>query len=199
MNTTAAIDIREGDILTTSYIDPNFGTVERRKFLMDHFYFSCKCVRCQDPTELGSYVSAMKCTNTTCKNGWLLPEDSLDPASEWVCSQLAVDCDNVVPASIVNGVIQNVHANMRAVHNIQELNQLLSKYKGSILHKNHYLIVNLECAILRMLEDAVQKTKDHKELFRLAEWQVELCRHCLHVADLVQPGRNRFRGSKENE
>ena len=47
---------------------------------------SCNCVRCQDPTEFGSYLSAMKCPKCpTDKNSPLLPENPTDPDSVWKC------------------------------------------------------------------------------------------------------------------
>ena len=41
--------------------------------------------RCQDPTELGSFMSALKCPD--CESGYLLPIDSMDPESQWICSK----------------------------------------------------------------------------------------------------------------
>ena len=47
---------------------------------------SCNCVRCQDPTEFGSYLSAMKCPKCPKdKNSPLLPENPTDPDSVWKC------------------------------------------------------------------------------------------------------------------
>ena len=75
----------------------------------DHLII-CKCRRCEDPSELGSYMSALKCpkcddheehdTNrnpfakelrrannaTTDNHGWILPKSPLDFNSSWTCS-----------------------------------------------------------------------------------------------------------------
>jgi hypothetical protein len=48
--------------------------------------FTCKCPRCCDPTELGTFLSAMKCLDGDCTDGYLLPSDSLDPDSDWICN-----------------------------------------------------------------------------------------------------------------
>ena len=77
--------------------------------LRDHLII-CKCKRCEDPTELGSYMSALKCTkcdtpepgeiysNTApqegvakCnaikeKKGCILPKNPLDFNSAWSCT-----------------------------------------------------------------------------------------------------------------
>jgi hypothetical protein len=49
--------------------------------------FTCKCARCSDPSELGSFLSAIKCQSDQCEFGFLLPSDSLDPDSEWICTK----------------------------------------------------------------------------------------------------------------
>ena len=75
----------------------------------DHLII-CKCRRCEDPSELGSYMSALKCpkcddtegqetnrnpfaqelkllsNSTTNKSGWILPKSPLDFNSTWSCS-----------------------------------------------------------------------------------------------------------------
>ena len=46
---------------------------------------SCNCERCRDPTEFGSYLSAMKCPKCPAdKNSPMLPENPTDPDSVWV-------------------------------------------------------------------------------------------------------------------
>ena len=47
------------------------GTPYRRADLKNTWSFDCMCPRCKDPTEYGSYVSAMQCD--VCKCGYMLP------------------------------------------------------------------------------------------------------------------------------
>lgn len=190
----ASRNIRVGDPITTSYVETfTFGTAERQSYLMDNFYFSCKCVRCLDPTELGTFMSAIKCTaNQLCKNGWLTSKNPLDLASDWICNQN--HCDALVNFSVVEDVLQNVKGKMREASSLNEFAEILEMTKGKIFHKNHYLVISIECEMLRLLDVALTQVKDEAEVFRLTKWQVELCRHCLSVADTLQPGSNKFRG-----
>ena len=61
--------------------------------------FTCKCQRCSDPTEMGSFLSAMRCPEKDCSDGFLLPSDSLDPDSDWICTKSdqhsKVSADNI--------------------------------------------------------------------------------------------------------
>ncbi len=37
------------------------GNIRRRDDIQRYWYFHCTCPRCVDPTELGTYMSAVKC------------------------------------------------------------------------------------------------------------------------------------------
>ena len=50
-----------------------------------YWFFDCECPRCLDPTELGSLMSAVKCSD--CESGNLLPIDPKNLESDWLCSQ----------------------------------------------------------------------------------------------------------------
>lgn len=51
--------------LSTMYTNALWGTQARREHLALTKYFNCCCERCSDPTELGTYFSAMKCLNVS--------------------------------------------------------------------------------------------------------------------------------------
>lgn len=53
--------IKAGEHLSIMYTDPLWGTAQRLAHLADTKFFVCKCPRCSDPTELGTYFSAVKC------------------------------------------------------------------------------------------------------------------------------------------
>jgi len=53
--------------------------------LSSYWFFDCECPRCLDPTEMGSLMSAVKCSD--CESGNLLPIDPKDLDSDWLCSQ----------------------------------------------------------------------------------------------------------------
>ena len=49
-------EIKSGDEITISYVDPSLPYEERRKTLLDHYGFDCKCMKCvtERKTELKS-------------------------------------------------------------------------------------------------------------------------------------------------
>lgn len=229
INVIATTNIKYKDPITISYVEPSCGTLERRAYLLDNFYFSCKCSRCRDPTEIGTYLSSVKCTSDSCKNGWLISKNPIDPNSNWICNQnLTAGCNaSDVNVMLVEDILQDVKAKIRKAGSLNEFMDILEFYKNKTLHKNHYLVINMECEILRLIDVALSTVFDEPERLRLAKWQVDLCRHCLSgnkrlltriilntkfifnhkctncisillslslVADLIQPGNNKFRG-----
>ena len=85
-------DIERGEEITVQYLVSVLGTHKRRKKLKSEYYFDCNCVRCSDPTECQTYVSALSCE--VCESGYLLPERPLEYYSQWRCT--SADCEFVL-------------------------------------------------------------------------------------------------------
>ena len=68
-------EILEGEEITINYIPPVYGQPKRKQELASEWYFTCRCARCSDISEFGTFVSAVKCSN--CREGLILPEDSM--------------------------------------------------------------------------------------------------------------------------
>ena len=54
--------IPAGAEISTQYVQSMKATFARRPVLRSKWYFDCVCARCEDPTECGSYLSALLCT-----------------------------------------------------------------------------------------------------------------------------------------
>lgn len=63
--------IAQGEEVTKNYVSPLETTQMRREKLRKGWYFDCACMRCQDPTEGGAFVSATRCLR--CGDGTILP------------------------------------------------------------------------------------------------------------------------------
>jgi hypothetical protein len=50
-----------GEHIATMYTHALWGTQARREHLTATKYFSCRCKRCSDPTELGTNTSGLRC------------------------------------------------------------------------------------------------------------------------------------------
>jgi hypothetical protein len=65
----ASVDIAKGTALTATYTQPLWNTMARRAHMRAAKCFDCTCQRCADPREMGTFLSAMKCTD--CATGKL--------------------------------------------------------------------------------------------------------------------------------
>ena len=62
LNVRATMSIPAGSQLYSCYTFTLSGTIDRQQHLMEGKYFKCRCERCLDPTELGTFFSAVKCS-----------------------------------------------------------------------------------------------------------------------------------------
>ena len=83
--------IEEGEEITIHYVSPMQGLLKRKQSIEEEWYFKCRlgkfnetkiftggcrCPRCCDVTEFGTYFSAMKCSH--CHEGLILPETAAE-------------------------------------------------------------------------------------------------------------------------
>lgn len=192
----ATRNIAEGEPVTTSYVDPTLGSLERREILRERYYVSCSCRRCNDPSEFNTNFSAIKCKNLDCQNGYLLPLFPLDPNSDWRCNKNCCNSNGesgMIGVACIASLIQEVRSQLSMSHNWEAFDDMLEKYKTTVLHRNHYLVVEMQVELIKMIEKFLYKF-DGAQRIPLAKKLVELSRNCLAVIDVVYPGCNTFRG-----
>lgn len=81
----AQSQILKGEEITIQYLSFMYGHLKRKFTIRDFWNFDCNCARCQDPSELGSLMSAMKCPD--CESGDLLTTNPMDLQASWLCSK----------------------------------------------------------------------------------------------------------------
>lgn len=100
LRVVATVNIGKGEEIRTRYITPQFDTARRQSMLQGHWHFRCRCRRCEDPTECGSMLGAIRCRRrlrqgsdsasiapSSCP-GYLLPDCPHDPTSaDWTCKE----------------------------------------------------------------------------------------------------------------
>uniref|UniRef100_A0A1I8N6M1 SET domain-containing protein n=1 Tax=Musca domestica TaxID=7370 RepID=A0A1I8N6M1_MUSDO len=91
---TAVRPIKGGEEIVTSYTKLLWGTMTRRMFLKMTKHFECCCERCMDPTENGTYLSALFCRQQGCK-GIMIPVQTKTLQPDWRC----LTCESVFPHS----------------------------------------------------------------------------------------------------
>lgn len=153
----AAHRILKGQVICHAYVDLMLGTPERRRLLHNLFYFECTCFRCADPTELGTYFSALKCT--LCKTGYLLAENPLKHTSNWKCNNS--ECTATQFYHYERDLVQHVLLEEETVleenlknnnlTSIKNLMNVLKKHRDVTLHPNHHRILSIEYTLVKHL------------------------------------------------
>ena len=193
--------IKKGQIITHAFIDSTRGTFQRRQQLKELYYFSCDCRRCSDPSELCTHYSQIKCPKPSCPNGYLYPLNSasLELTGQWYCNY-APRCDFRLTNAQVVELLKHVQYDISKTYvqhslfqEYENLEAVLDKYKGKVLHPNHFLIMDIQYSIISCINKLLVLVNE-EEALKLATKQIEYCRDCLEIADILHPGSNRIRG-----
>lgn len=75
--------------------------MKRREHLKQCKFFECECLRCKDSTELGTFLSGIKCGK--CSSGHLLSSEPLKCGSVWVCGNK--QCAATTPAHVIDALV----------------------------------------------------------------------------------------------
>ncbi|CAH0401005.1 unnamed protein product [Chilo suppressalis] len=182
-----AIPIEKGYHISTMYSHALWGTQARRQHLKDTKYFACRCQRCSDPTELGTFLSAMKCLGDgyAC-DGIHLPEDPLDDETEWACNKCRIKIDN----SQVNMLISQMG---EEVDNVQMmggspimLENLLCRL-STYLHPNHYHLYSIKHSLVQLYGRQPGYTTQE-----ILDKKIKMCRDLINITKKLDPGNARL-------
>lgn len=187
----AAVNIKKGDHITTMYTHALWGTQARREHLRETKYFTCKCTRCSDPTELGSYLSALRCMGGGADGcgGIQLPIDPLDDNTDWVCDRCEMKLKNSEVAFLVNQIGEEVDHVQLQNPTVRELDGLLTKML-TFLHPNHYHAYSVKHSLIQlygyqqgyMPNQITDDTLDRK---------INMCKELLDITRKIDPGNSR--------
>ncbi|XP_023349079.1 uncharacterized protein LOC111717856 [Eurytemora carolleeae] len=180
--------VKKGDKIYHSYARTFTPTNIRRIGLFSGKHFSCECIRCKDPSELQTFLSAFTCS---C-GGQILAEDPLDltPDAYWCCNS----CDTRIAALEMAGKERGIMMETYAMKRDDPLGMetFLEKYK-TVLHKNHAFILEVE----KQLSVAYGsfpgfqiETLSDKRLAR----KICYCSHLLDILDILEPGISTQKG-----
>ena len=171
----AVVPIKKGQEITATYTHTLSGTMYRQKHLMDSKYFICQCVRCKDPTELGSHFSSFYCQN--CSNqvktriysnshllkctqfylnelkltriyskGLVMSTDPTNVFAVWKCNA----CQHSLKAKEVEEIVETLEkevANLPLERDFYEekLNTL-----AKLLHENHHIMIDIKFTLVQV-------------------------------------------------
>jgi len=203
----ASVPIKRGCHLTSCYTESLATTSSRQEHLLTSKFFTCKCPRCLDPSELGSFTSAFLCSScpkeakpkkgkadkNKAPTNIVLPEDPLSPSSNWRCMQCKTPMDSDYIARMLSVVSEEADELESNNPTIQTCEQFLEKW-STTFHTNHAFFLNIKYALLHLYG-----SEPGYELVNLSPIHIvkkeTLCRQVLAAADILVPGVSRLRGS----
>ena len=134
--------IRAGEEITVRYGGLNLGQPRRAQLLSDHWRFSCRCSRCSDPTEFGTFNSALLCPALDCSH-YLCQHRAL----LWRCQ----GCGTDQPLEFVVKVIREAETFIKNNVGCDVDTDVLERTVWSLersLHPRHFLLAQLKLVLL---------------------------------------------------
>ena len=188
MTVIASLPVKKNAQVKFNYgraLDP---TLTRQSMLLENKFFSCRCERCLDATELGSHTSSLRCSPPC--DGAVVPKDSVAESSCWVCNKCGVEREASEVAELLAAIAMDMEKLDR--NNLKAVRQLVTKYSDK-LHKNNGVMVELKQIVVSGLgrlpgfemQDLTES--DHKE-------KIIFCDEVLTVLNRVEPGLTLGRG-----
>ncbi|XP_041982341.1 SET domain-containing protein SmydA-8 [Aricia agestis] len=195
----ATVPIAKGEMITATYTNSLWGTLDRRRHLRTMKCFDCECKRCADPTEFGTYLGNIFCSlcnspykvDTTTRGAMLVSTNPFDESAPWKCEK----CSHIIQGR------QMVWGNNALKDELNKLNktgpthleEFLDKYKET-LHPTNHLVVQAKMGLMQIYGNYKGYTlAEMSDL--LIKRKIDLCHELLEVADKIEPGWSRFRGT----
>ncbi|KAJ8915038.1 hypothetical protein NQ315_016013, partial [Exocentrus adspersus] len=199
----ASLKIPEGHPITLSYaytlqfyLLPNWfipqNKLKRREHLENKF-FECRCRRCSDPTELGTYAGALICPK--CHTGLVLYNNPLDADSSWSCNNNQAGCPGyTIPARSMKLLLQRISQEVEQIdlNDVKGMEAFLNKYRN-VLHPTHYLCLGVKVSFSQVYSK-ISWYLIYELSNKLLERKQDLCMEILKVLNVIEPGYTRIRG-----
>ncbi|XP_045488862.1 SET domain-containing protein SmydA-8 [Pieris rapae] len=182
------VPILKGQHIATMYSHALWGTQARRQHLQETKYFSCKCLRCTDPTELGTYLSAMKCMGDGKEqcDGIHLPEDPLDDETDWACSKCKVKVGNSHVNAIISQMGEEVDGVLMMGGAVPMLENILCRLT-MFLHPNHYHLYSIKHSLVQLYgRQPSYSTED------ILDKKIKMCKDLIFITKTLDPGNARL-------
>ncbi|XP_067640610.1 SET domain-containing protein SmydA-8 isoform X2 [Eurosta solidaginis] len=165
---TAARDIAQSEEITMTYTKILWNTFGRQLFLRATKHFICKCKRCLDPTENGTYLSALFCREQGCK-GIVIPVETKTLQPHWRC----LTCETIFPHTkmaryqdfALNTI--NNRINSSTVH---ELITFINEMCPRFCPPSNYVLVEAKLNVIwrmsRLKDDFTEDEMQHRDRYR---------------------------------
>ncbi|XP_058062039.1 SET domain-containing protein SmydA-8-like [Anopheles bellator] len=181
----AAVAIKAGDLLYYNYTRVLFSTFERQTHLRKGKYFICACARCRDPTELGTHLSSIKCTE--CEEGLCLFDDQ---APKWECNL----CGHQLQRRYVNEIMSEAREDVSSCAlDIRNLERVIGKHSKT-LNPQHALVLEAKQNLAGELRSMCISCDPQNVPRQALKRKLELCEEMLQILRALDPGISRLTG-----
>jgi SET domain len=176
MAVRASKPIRKGEQIFNSYTKFLWGTQQRRVHLAYSKNFMCKCERCVDPNEFGSYISALKCVRPGC-DSFLLPLEPLVIKSLWQCKSCGFKLDHARVSKISDIFSKQIFSKILN-EPMSAINRYLKEKLSAILPASNQFTIEVKLQI-------ILKMKQDPNYVMVLEDYEDVERYCLDVLDVI--------------
>ncbi|XP_030751722.1 SET domain-containing protein SmydA-8-like isoform X1 [Sitophilus oryzae] len=181
MSVYASIDINENEPIYFNYSNILQGNQERQQHLLEGKYFSCRCRRCRDPTELGTEISSIVCHK--CRKGLLRMKEIEKDFRIWQCNE----CQVVFKSFLIELAINEARRRISDI-DLSDLHEMENLHNNLVMtfHPNHYLMLELKQHMVALYAK-LPPTKNNLTK------KIDLCGRLLSVYTKLEPGISRIR------
>ncbi|XP_023941139.2 SET domain-containing protein SmydA-8 [Bicyclus anynana] len=195
----ATVPIAKGEMITATYTQSLYGTLDRRRHIKVNKCFDCDCERCKDPTELGTYLGSIYCSicngslanNKSKTEAKMVSTNPLDESSPWRCEACGYCIQSRQMFWGNNALKQELNTlNKSGPKGFEEF---IDKYTVT-LHSTNHLVIQAKLALMQIYGNyAGYKLTELSD--NLLKRKIDICHELLEVADNLEPGWTRFRGT----
>ncbi|XP_011556296.3 SET domain-containing protein SmydA-8 [Plutella xylostella] len=192
----ATMPIAKGELITATYTQSLWGTLDRRRHLQTTKCFYCECARCKDPTEFDTHLGNIYCSMCNGPSGlnkgaMLMSTNPLDEGAVWKCEK----CDHTI---LSKQMFWGNNALKGDLNKINKLNprgfeEFITKYSQT-LHPTNHLVLQAKLSLIQIYGNqkgyTLSELPDH-----LLKRKIDLCHELLEISDKIEPGWTRLRGT----
>jgi len=185
MRVVAARPIKKGEQIFNCYTDMLDPVQVRSAALVEGKNMQCRCVRCEDPRDLGSLGNALLCPVPSCR-GCMLPSSPKDET--WTCEK----CGKGKPAAQVNSLILQLEREQKSLlgdpakKRVEVLEKVIQKW-GKVLHPSNLLVVRLKYNLIGLYGRQPGYTQQEMNE-QLWDRKRKLCEEVLETLKILEPG-----------
>lgn len=151
----ATVPIAKGEMITATYTQSLYGTLDRRRHIKVNKCFDCDCARCRDPTEFGTYLGNIYCSvcngslsNNSCKTeAKMVSTNPLDESAPWQCEKCGYTIQSRQMFWGNDALKQELNAlNKSGPKGFEEF---IDKYSAT-LHSTNHLVIQAKLALMQI-------------------------------------------------